>query len=67
VPLPKETLLLLQKDASTSERILGVRPENMRVSNISGPDGIHGRVYVTEPIGDSVIVDVKVGEALMKA
>jgi ABC-type sugar transport system ATPase subunit len=67
VPLPKETLHLLQKDASTSELILGVRPENMRVSNISVPDGIQGQVYVTESIGDSVIVDVKVGEALMKA
>jgi multiple sugar transport system ATP-binding protein len=67
VPLSKETWHAVQKDASTSELVLGVRPEDTKVSRTSVPAGIQGQVYVTEPIGDSVIVDVKVGEALMRA
>jgi ABC-type sugar transport system ATPase subunit len=67
VPLPNETWHVVKKDASTSELVLGVRPEDMKVSETSVPGAIRGQVYVTEPIGDSVIVDVKVGEALMRA
>jgi multiple sugar transport system ATP-binding protein len=67
VPLPKETWHVLQSDPSASELVLGVRPEDTKVSKSSVPGGIRGKVYVTEPIGDSVIVDVKVGDALMRA
>lgn len=67
VPLPKETWRALQKDASTSELVFGVRPEDTKVSKTSVPGGIEGKVYVTEPTGDSIIVDVKVGKAIMRA
>ena len=67
IPLSKETWHVLQKGASTSELVLGVRPEDMKVSKTPVPAGIRGEIYVTEPIGDCVIVDVKVGEALMRA
>jgi len=67
MPLSKEIWHVVQKDASTSELVLGVRPEDTKVSKTSVPGAIQCKVYVTEPIGDSVIVDVMVGEALMRA
>jgi multiple sugar transport system ATP-binding protein len=67
VPLTGEVWHVLKMDTSTSELVFGVRPEDTKVSKTSVPGGIQGEVYVTEPIGDSVIVDLKVGEALMKA
>lgn len=67
VTLSKETLDVIRKDASGSELVLGVRPEDMKVSKSSVPDGIQATVYVIEPIGDSVIVDARVGGTLIRA
>ena len=67
VPLSKENIAVIRKVASTSELVLGVRPEDMTVTKHSVPDGIKAKIYVTEPIGDSVIVDARIGETLVKA
>jgi len=67
VPLPKQTWHVLREKASTSEVILGIRPEDTKVSKTPVPGGIEGKVYVTEPIGDCVIVDARVGGAIIKA
>ena len=67
VPLSKEIAHVIRKDASTSELVLGVRPEDMKVGKAPVLGGIEGKVYVTEPIGDCVIVDVRVGGTLIKA
>jgi multiple sugar transport system ATP-binding protein len=67
VPLAKEISDVIRKDCSTPELVLGVRPEDMRVDRRPVPNGIPAKVYVTEPIGDSVIVDLRVGAALVKA
>jgi ABC-type sugar transport system ATPase subunit len=67
VPLSKESFDVIRKDGSGSELVLGVRPEDMKVSKSSVPDGIPAKVYVIEPIGDSVIVDARIGGTLIKA
>jgi multiple sugar transport system ATP-binding protein len=67
VPLSTENSAAIRKSASTSELVLGVRPEDTRVTKHSVPNGIQAKVYVTEPIGDSVIVDARIGETLAKA
>jgi multiple sugar transport system ATP-binding protein len=67
VPLSKESFDVIRKDGSGSELVLGVRPEDMKVSKSSVPNGIQAKVYVIEPIGDSVIVDARIGATLIKA
>jgi multiple sugar transport system ATP-binding protein len=67
VPLSKETSDVIRKNASGPELALGVGPEDMKVSKSAVPDGIQAKVYVTEPIGDSVIVDARIGGTLIKA
>ncbi len=45
---------------------LGVRPEAIARATGPGPGVAAGRVYVTEPIGHNVLVDVRLGEALVR-
>jgi len=66
VPLSKEHFAVIH-DTSASDLVLGVRPEDMKVTKHSVPNGIQAKVYVTEPIGDSVIVDARIGGTLVKA
>jgi multiple sugar transport system ATP-binding protein len=65
--VPKSMLDVLRISSSVSELVLGIRPEDMRVSKQAIPNGIEGKVYVTEPIGDSVIVDVRIGGTVIRA
>ena len=58
---------LVHKNATGSEVILGVRPEDIAVAKKRGPNSIEGSVYVIEPIGESAIVDANVGKNLVKA
>ena len=67
VPISKENFDVIRKVASTSELVLGVRPEDMTVTMHSVPNGIQAKIYVIEPIGDSVIVDARIGETLVRA
>jgi multiple sugar transport system ATP-binding protein len=47
--------------------VLGVRPEDIHIHQ-SAPSGrtIPAEIYVTEPLGNETIVDVKVGENVIK-
>jgi len=44
---------------------IGVRPEDVHVS--SGESGIPATVYVTEPLGGETVVDLHVGDRVVKA
>ena len=50
----------------TSEVIMGFRPENAKIIKEELPSTIQGKVYVVEPLGKDVIVNVKIGEILVK-
>ena len=51
--------------SSLNEFILGARPEDLTV--VKGKGEIPGEIYVIEPIGESTIVDLKIGKELVKA
>lgn len=54
--------------ATSSELILGVRPEDIIVHKKRVSEAIvEGKVYVLEPLGSEIILDLKVGENLIKA
>jgi multiple sugar transport system ATP-binding protein len=42
--------------------ILGVRPEDITVHKEKRPESVEATIYVTEPIGGEIIVDVKIGK-----
>ena len=63
--LPKEIGELVA--SKTSDVILGIRPEDIRIVIGDGDDtAINGKVYVVEPLGRDLLVNVKVGDTLFK-
>jgi multiple sugar transport system ATP-binding protein len=48
------------------ELTLGVRPEDITLSRTRVQGALRGVAYVSEPLGDRTIVDVKLGEAIVK-
>ena len=46
--------------------ILGVRPEDLALEMVASPGSQAGQVFVFELLGDRTIVDVRVGQAIVK-
>jgi len=67
-PLP-EVLLKMARGASSNELVLGIRPQDVLVSRESSSQSgaIEAEIFTTEPLGDSTILDLKIGETRMKA
>jgi len=58
---------IIKERISSSEIVLGVRPEDILISKEFGAqNSVEGEVYVTEPMGSEMIVDVKVGSEILK-
>ncbi len=60
---------MAKKNLTSTEIIFGVRPEHLIISTTPAePDrSIEGFVYVLEPLGRDLIVNVKIGEHIIKA
>jgi multiple sugar transport system ATP-binding protein len=66
--LGKDMLDILKKGSKGSELTLGVRPEHVHVNREkTSENDIKASVYVVEPLGSEAIVDVKIGENIVKA
>ncbi|MBM3211239.1 ABC transporter ATP-binding protein [Candidatus Poribacteria bacterium] len=57
----------IQENASDSHLILGIRSEDIFVRNDAAEDTIRSEVYVVEPLGSENIIDLKIGENIIKA
>jgi multiple sugar transport system ATP-binding protein len=78
LPVPDHLAAPL-RDASASKVVLGIRPQDVGVSSGAAPDAsgtvvyrfppssVPAEIYTTEPLGDSTILDLKVGDKLLKA
>ena len=55
----------IKEKCSSNEFILGTRPEDLTV--VRGKGEILAEIYVVEPVGESTIVDLKIGRYLFKA
>ena len=64
--LPDEIAGVVRERAKNAELILGFRPEDCVVDFEPAPNSIPGELYVVEPLGSEVILDVKVGDSLVK-
>ncbi len=66
--VPDEIRDLIKEKASGPELILGVRPEDISLSKKRTSEAVmKAEVYVTEPLGSEIIVDLKVGDEIVKA
>jgi len=67
LPVSEDMSTLIKERATSSELILGVRPEDIILGKKKSPDRpIEAEVYVIEPLWSEVIIDLKVGDNLVK-
>jgi len=67
-PIPESIKKMIEEKATSSELVLGVRPEDVVLGKkMTKQKCIQAEVYVLEPLGAEVIVDLKIGEHLIKA
>lgn len=57
----------IQNSATGSELILGIRAEDIFVQEETSEETIQTEVYVVEPLGSENIIDLKIGNNLLKA
>ncbi len=67
-PISKKMAGVLE-NSNCKELIIGIRPRNILVNHAVGENrwSVRAGVYVTEPLGDEMIVDIKLGEQILKA
>ena len=67
IPVP-EQFRLAMADAGLTEFILGIRPQDVEVAaeRPTGEGHIPASLYTTEPQGDSTILDLTVGDQIVK-
>ncbi|MGQ4833965.1 MAG: ABC transporter ATP-binding protein [Candidatus Asgardarchaeia archaeon] len=57
---------LLENKVKDSEVILGIRPEDITLSKEKVEEGIEATVFVLEPLGKNMIVNLKIGDTIFK-
>jgi len=57
---------LIKKNATSSELVFGIRPEDITLSKKPVEGGIKAKVYVIEPLGRKAIVNIEVGDTIFK-
>ncbi len=59
--------LLEEKRAYSKPLVLGIRPEWIKIERKKVEGHVPAEVYVTEPLGPSIIVDLKIGNDIVRA
>jgi multiple sugar transport system ATP-binding protein len=57
---------IIREKASGSEVILGIRPEDIDISDKEAQEGIAAEIYVIEPLGSELIITFKLGDSTIK-
>src|SRR5205814_8758071 len=57
----------VREHMQSREVVLGVRPEDIRLSREPEEGGIPAEVYVTEPQGHSIIIDLSFEQLILRA
>ena len=65
--LEDDAYRMVRNQATSSEVVLGVRPEDINVHMTPQEEGIQAEVYVVEPLGSENVLDMKIGGSLIKA
>lgn len=65
--IPKQLTKDIKKNATSSELILGVRPQDITVNEKEVPNSVVSKVYAVEPLGHETIIDLSLGDQVVKA
>ena len=57
---------VIKKNATSSELVIGIRPEHITLSREPAEGAIKAKVYVIEPLGRKAIVNLQVGDTIFK-
>jgi len=57
----------IQRLATSNELILGIRSEDIFINEEKSSDTIEAEVYIVEPLGSENIIDLRIGENMIKA
>ncbi len=63
IPLTKELGSKAENNSTSSEVVLGIRPEHIRINEKKGLDT---EIYVVEPLGRDILVSAKLGDSMIK-
>jgi len=63
LPLPAADGL---EDVAGSQAVLGVRPEDLSLADADAADAFEATVTVTEPLGDSLLLECRVGDETVR-
>lgn len=66
-PISEERYRLIRESTDSDELVLGVRPEDVKISLKEMDRSMFAEVYVTEPLGMNTIVNLKLGKYLIKS
>jgi multiple sugar transport system ATP-binding protein len=58
---------LIKHESAVSEILMGVRPDDLIIDLQPAQDSIEAEVFLVEPMGSELIVNLKVGESLLKS
>jgi multiple sugar transport system ATP-binding protein len=58
---------LSKKDAFSRDLVLGIRPEWVEIDRKKNNGQVGAEIYVVEPLGSSTIIDLKIGNDIIKA
>jgi len=67
LPLPPQVGAHVFDRAESRQVTLGIRPEAIRQSPVAIEGSVPASVYVTEPLGHNVIVDLRFGDQIIRA
>jgi multiple sugar transport system ATP-binding protein len=67
LPVPPEQVAAVEKGVTDESIVLGIRPEDVSVSEQSTPGSVPAEVYVLEPQSNEILIDLSIGDMIVKS
>jgi len=67
LPAPPDRVAAIEAGTTGNSVVLGIRPENVSVTASPAPGSVPAEVYVLEPQSDEIIVDLAIGDMILKS
>jgi multiple sugar transport system ATP-binding protein len=67
LPAPPGRVAAIEAGTTGDSVVLGIRPENVSVTASPAPGSVPAEVYVLEPQSDEIIVDLAIGDMILKS
>lgn len=67
LPVPQHRVAAIEAGTTDENVVLGIRPENVSISTSPVPGSVPTEVYVLEPQSNELIVDLALGDMILKS